>query len=291
MTSVAEHGTRSRYVRGCRCDDCREANRTYARRRDVYGWSERVAADWCDAEPARLHVQALQAQGMGYKRVAAQAGLSVSVLHALLWGKHGHPAKRMLRRNADAILAVTFDAADGAIADPTGTVRRIRALQAIGWPLREIGERIGIATSNLGTIACGYRAVTHATARKVAQVYDELSMSPGPSRRSITMARSRGWLPPLAWDDDVIDDPGAWADLGADPEVMENVPNLDEVAIERLIAGDLRWDALTKHERIEAARRMDAAGIPRNRIADVTRLNSATLWAAFSSDDEGSVAS
>lgn len=26
---MSEHGTRSRYTRGCRCDGCREANRVY----------------------------------------------------------------------------------------------------------------------------------------------------------------------------------------------------------------------------------------------------------------------
>lgn len=30
---VAEHGTRSRYQAGCHCDDCRQANAEYHRRR------------------------------------------------------------------------------------------------------------------------------------------------------------------------------------------------------------------------------------------------------------------
>lgn len=288
---VAEHGTRSRYVRGCRCDDCRTANRTYARRAAVYGWSERVASHWTDADAAREHIARLQAQGMGYKRVAEKAGLSVSCLHTIIWGKHGYPAKRILRRNSDAILAVAFDPADSAVIDPTGTVRRIRAMQAMGWPLREIGSRAGgIQASNLGTIVCSGRGVYAETARRIAAVYDELSMLPGPSARSRSMALSRGWLPPLAWDDDTIDDPAAWAN-----DVMENVPDLDvdEMAVERFATGDLHWSKLTRAERIAAALLMDSRGVSRNEIAERTRLNSATLWGAFAdaSESRGSVAS
>lgn len=32
MASQAPHGTRTRYVRGCRCDECTEANRDYSTR-------------------------------------------------------------------------------------------------------------------------------------------------------------------------------------------------------------------------------------------------------------------
>lgn len=295
-----EHGTRYRYVSGCRCADCTAANRDYARRRDVYGWSERVAADWADAAPAREHIAALQAKGMGYKRVAEVAGLSVSTLHAIIWGKHGYPAKRILRRNLDAILAVEFDPAGSAVIDPTGTVRRIRALQAMGWPLREIGARCDIATQNLGTIASSGRGVYASTATRIAKVYDELSMTPGPSSRSRVIARKRGWQPPLAWDDLMIDDPHCQVET--DFYNLENVPDLtsgedliDEVAVERFITGDLNWRNLSAPERLEAAVRMDRAGTSRNEIAARTHLNTRTLWshlrARNPSESEGTIAS
>lgn len=250
----SEHGTRSRYVRGCRCDDCRAANRTYARRRDVYGWSERVAADWCDAEPARQHILELRAQGMGKRRIAEVAGVHLSVIDVILYGKHGSPATRVLRRNADKVLAVSLDHAPGAVVDATGARRRIRALQAIGWPLHEIASRIGWATSNLGTLASGGRECNADSARKIAAVYDALSMTPGPSARSRYWAEKRGWLPPLAWSDETIDDPSAWADLG---ETEPDEDAVDEVVVERLVDG-AHWRDIgaTKAERVEAGRRL-----------------------------------
>ncbi len=257
MSKTAEHGTRSRYARGCRCESCRESNRTYERRRNVYGWSERVASDWCDAAPVREHIMHLRANGMGKRRIAEVAGVHQSVIDVIIYGKHGSPATRILRRNADKVLAVTYDPAPGSVVDPTGTVRRIRALQAIGWTLAEIASRIGWATNNLGTLTSGYRACNAETAAKIRAVYDELSMTPGPSARSRYWAQKRGWLPPLAWNDDDIDDPAAWASPGE-----EHDDEIDPVVVERLVDG-ADWKALnaSRAERLAAAERlMDRGG-------------------------------
>ena len=54
---------------------------------------------------------------------------------------------------------------------------------------------------------------------------------------------------------------------------------VDDVAVERFIAGGMDWRQLTREERIEAARRMDRRGISRNVIAERTRLRSETLYA------------
>ena len=51
------------------------------------------------------------------------------------------------------------------------------------------------------------------TARVVAEVYDRLWDKPAPEGRNrscaLAMARRKGFVPPLAWDDDEIDDPAA----------------------------------------------------------------------------------
>lgn len=283
------HGTRSAYVAGCHCDDCRAANRTYADRRARYGWSEKVAADWTDAAPVREHVRALMAAGMGWRRIAAKAGVNPSAVHVILYGKRGQTSTRILRRNADAILAVRADLADGALTSATGSVRRIRALQAMGWTLEDIGSRLGISKTNLGTIAAGVHGVTVATARKIAKVYDDLSMTYGPSDRTRSLAARRGWLPPLAWDDELIDDPSYQP--FSEIEKVDDFCTVDEVAVERFIAGDLDWRALTVEERLAAAVRMDRAGYSRNVIAARVHVRSQRLWAAFASESDGSIAS
>lgn len=95
-----------------------------------------------------------------------------------------------------------------------GTRRRIQALLAIGYNLREIGPRIGSDPSSLSNIARD-KFKTHVfptTAEKLRGIYDELSMLPptmGDWRRgrSRTFAQKMGYVSPLAWDDETIDDP------------------------------------------------------------------------------------
>lgn len=99
---------------------------------------------------------------------------------------------------------------DSLMVDATGTARRIRALQAIGWPLYHLDRALGHGdgnprTSNYVHNLCHRERVRASTAAKVARIYDQLSGTPGPSERVRNLARKRGWAPPLAWDD--IDDP------------------------------------------------------------------------------------
>ena len=94
---------------------------------------------------------------------------------------------------------------DSLLIDPTPTVRRIRALQAMGWTLRHIE----IATGGTGEGNALWNKLQSPsihldTANKVAAVYDRLHMRVGPSKRTRQLAVKRGWAPPLAYDD--IDD-------------------------------------------------------------------------------------
>lgn len=87
----------------------------------------------------------------------------------------------------------------------TGTVRRIRALQALGWTVEEIAAAAGVDYGTLrGTVRIGNR-VYRSTAERVAAAYERLHMIPAPdsvaSRRARAMAKRRGWEPPLAWND------------------------------------------------------------------------------------------
>lgn len=168
--------------------------------------------------------------------------------------------------------------------DATGTRRRMQALMRIGWPSHAIMARLGYSDGGNWIL---YADRIHVdTARRVTALYDELWDIPGTSKWTRTWATNQGFPPPMAWDDDMIDDPHC------QPFVKKNVPDLhpdhddiDEVAVERFITGDLHWQSLSRSERIAAALRMDRAGVSRNVIAARTRLNSATLWAAFRTAD------
>lgn len=163
ITRELEHGTRGRYVQGCRCDACREANTRAARERDARARAaaahlERPADGICpgvhdapcgtrlrsdsgprcarctarlvwdglvDAAPARRHLRELSRQGVGYQSVSDASDVSRSIL----W-KIGHGQRKRIRRSTrDAILAVSRGAAAGGSRVPAGpTWRMIDAL-------------------------------------------------------------------------------------------------------------------------------------------------------------------
>lgn len=104
-----------------------------------------------------------------------------------------------------------------ALTDATGTVRRLQALSAVGWSRSRLARRLGMSPRNMSRLIRGSR-VRFETARAVRGLYDELWATAPPAGTrgdSISAARARnvaersGWPPPMAWDDDLIDDPAA----------------------------------------------------------------------------------
>lgn len=218
-----EHGTRTMYVVDkCRCDDCREASRRveWERRRAIlYG---RYETGRVPAEPVREHIHFLMNNGVSYKQLAKVSGLSTSTVSAIIYGRHerGHaPYRRVSARTAAAILAVRpimDNMADGALLDPAGTMRRLQALVRIGWSQSKLCERLGVLPSNGTALFAGRGYVTVKRAKAVRALYEELWDQPRrpnewreriATNRSINRATALGWLPPMAWDDDTIDDP------------------------------------------------------------------------------------
>lgn len=214
-----EHGTLTGYkIRGCRCRRCTDAQLRYNARRArliLYGrWQPFV-----DAQPVRDHVNALSEAGLGYKRVAALAGVSVTSVSKLLFGcaaRDMGPTKRMRPEGAASIMAVRADLdtlAAGANIDAAGTRRRAQSLACLGWSLGEQARLIGWTTQNYCTLQTRPR-VSVGTARAVRDLYDQLSMTPAPEgKNGVVRARNeaarKGYLPPLAWDEDLIDLPDA----------------------------------------------------------------------------------
>lgn len=219
--TTREHGTHACYVwgpgpgrgRGCRCDACRAGHRAAEARRErakLYGqWRPFV-----NAEPVRRHVQMLRDAGVGLRTVAARAGLSRSVIQQLTDGKPGRPPTRRMRlETAAAIMAVRptpATMAPSTVVDATGTRRRLQALVAIGWTQTDLAARLGMTVSNFGDMLRRDQVLA-ATARNAVRLYDELWDKPPAPGRYANLARkyaaSRGWPPPLAWDDDALDDP------------------------------------------------------------------------------------
>lgn len=225
--SHREHGTRAKYVvEECRCKPCKRARRhaeNHRARQQAYGrWQPYI-----DAEPVRAHVRELEAYGIGWKRVAALAGVSIGCMSKLLYGdrtRHLEPSKRVRPETAAKILAVraTPENLGGcAVVDGTGTRRRLRALVAGGWPQAQLACRLEMQPTNLCQLLHGAREkVLVATARTVIALYEQLwaadplthGVHPQGVSRARNQAREHQWAPVGAWDDDTIDDPAAFPD-------------------------------------------------------------------------------
>lgn len=279
-----QHGTRSCYTLDrCRCAPCTAASAAYESnriRQHAYGrWDNLV-----DAEPARQHIRSLGEQGMGRHRIQVVAGLSEGQLWKLMYGTtkadgSRTPSKRIKREISERILQIQLDPADGALVPAVGATRRVQALVALGWSQRRICTALGFRfpTQLTDLVKGRLTQITVGHDRRVRKAYDRLSMQLPPASnqrerisvsRARNLAKARGWLPPLAWDDEALDDPSAvpTKTTVGDPDYLDNA------AIERRMAGD-RAVELTKQEKAELVRRMTAAGVGSNEIERRTGLN------------------
>ena len=272
-----------------RCNRHYEAHR---RRMMAYGRWESVRVP---AAPVRAHYEALLAAGMSRNQVSRISGVKPDQLDNLLRPRKDRGdqlARIVFRRTADRVLAVPVPAphevwryaAAGQPVHPAGTARRLQGLVALGWTNRELSNRLGVHEANFGNALYGTRQPTAGFARKVAALFNELQLTPGPSVRARLRAQRNGWVPPLAWDEDSIDDPAAVPQVDADEDA-----SVDPVMVDRGVAWVRQyvsrdtaryrvWRAarpsMTRAERVEVARRC---------VGDMSQwavLNSLSLRAA-----------
>lgn len=211
--------SRACYIRGCRRPECKQADYQYMSR--IRLEHHRGQRRRTDATQTRAHIERLQAAGWTQAQIARTAGLNHRTVCEII---HGAPT--ISNRTALAILSIPIGAApaDGRNVDPTGTVRRIRALVAIGWPIAQLAPRFGLYDTALGRIANGRNPQVRATtAQIIARDYRRLSRIPGPSVRARNDGARKGWHGPAAWDDTTIDDPTACPELDQpEPELNRN---------------------------------------------------------------------
>lgn len=203
------HGTRACYLRGCRRDECLTAHRRYMKAYHLdrgRNGNRRV-----DATPIMPKIRAYSEAGWSHHQMSQLSGCSKAVFQGLLAGTSAnvnHKVYRLLQ----AMPATPPSVTSCKYIDATGTIRRARALIAIGHYVGECAAEIGIHPDHLGRILGGdMPVVLGATSVRVAALYDRWRWKPGKNLANRTIARKKGWHGPLAWDGN-IDDPKAQPD-------------------------------------------------------------------------------
>jgi len=105
-----------------------------------------------------------------------------------------------------------------------GSTRRLQALTAIGWDTDTLAHELGWTTTQLTQALTGHTP-PH-TRHHITQLYNQLSMTPGPSTQARQHAQQHGWPPPLAWDDDDLDNPTGTPAPGWQPKTSTRQPFL-----------------------------------------------------------------
>lgn len=156
---------------------------------------------YADAPAVADHVRSLLTAGWTRGQVADAADVNRRTLYGLLNSER----PGIQQPTAARILALRARDAPGLVC-AAGTMRRLQALAAAGWPVTWTARRIGVPGPTLRELANGGHArVNPAVAAAVTEVFRTHAMRPGPSAYARTIAARNRWPGALAWDD--IDDP------------------------------------------------------------------------------------
>ncbi|MBL8909852.1 MAG: hypothetical protein JNM17_04020 [Archangium sp.] len=159
------HGSRSRYVKGCRCEPCTVANREYAKGR-YHAQKAGLANGLVKADDARAHLALLRRCGVGLRTVADVAGIGRSVLQRITRG---------LRARADVVrrvLDVGPEAAgDGAYVPASRAWSAVGKLLNLGLTRGEIAQGIGRETAAL---QLGRRRITRRNEHEILKLLEEV---------------------------------------------------------------------------------------------------------------------
>lgn len=155
-------------------------------------------------------------------------------------------------------------------APTVGVRRRLQALARIGWSPSMLAGMTDLSAEYLSKLRtdANHDLIRVITYRTICRLYDALWDKPVNTtrgRRVITFAVRADYAPPVAWDDESIDDPAA--SPSCPPEPLASERPLDEIAVEEAIRGG-RVVHLTPAERNEAVRRLTERGCSAREIAD-----------------------
>lgn len=186
-----------------------------------------------DVAPVRAYLRKLHyVYGMSARMISARCSLSEGsiseIINGVRRGDYGqiYTIKEIYRENAESVMAVEPEIPTergGARVNAIGTTRRIQGLAAEGFPVRWQGEQVGFVGQTFYLTAQGKRQVVYfSTAWKIKQLYEKLEndlhpeahgIDPGKAKLARTYAERNGYVRPIFWDWDTIDEPDGFPDF------------------------------------------------------------------------------
>ncbi|BAD58889.1 hypothetical protein [Nocardia farcinica] len=163
------------------------------------------------AGPVCDHIWALYTLDVTAPMIGAAAGCTEQAIHAIANGV----ARQVRVQLAERILAVTHAPHPRQkLVLAVGAARRIRALNAIGWPTADLAARLGLNDASNLNQSINRLHITYPRWAAIRDLYEELSGTPGPKPDTARRFRTKP-APPLAWEGRDIDDPRAQPDWKA----------------------------------------------------------------------------
>ncbi len=163
------HGSRVRYLAGCRCVPCRAANSNYSTHRAA----EQRKGNWNGivlAARARRHLEYLSRNGVGRRAVADASDVCVTTDGEIKRG-----AKQQIRKDTERrILSVSKRAVSGGALIPARrTWVLIERLLREGFTEKEIAKRLG-SRAKKPILQIRRERVTASTQARVERLYQQI---------------------------------------------------------------------------------------------------------------------
>jgi hypothetical protein len=162
--AIKPHGTRARYVSGCKCPQCRAANSRYsceAQRRHDAGETGTIVP----ADAAREHIQKLAKAGVGRRAIAAASDVGATIIHEIKLGR----GLRIRASTERKILSVTADARSAAaLVSAASAWRRVNELLQRGYTRGQLALWLGAKTPAL---QLNKKTITAKSAARVERMY------------------------------------------------------------------------------------------------------------------------
>lgn len=171
------HGDRVKYIAGCRCALCREANTLYENARR----QARARGEWNGLVPVtdvQAHMEKLRAAGIGRRTISQATGVAETVLQEIIAGRK----QRIRAVTSRRVLAMSTEArADGSLVPATRTWRLLDDLCRQGFTRAELALQLG---HKRGALQISRQRVHAITELQVERLHAKLDGTLRPARQT-----------------------------------------------------------------------------------------------------------